>query len=74
MKSIKRSEMISKIQEYVIREVDSNKYNSECISETVLDIIEEAGMLPPFNQEAYEKDEHRSGDSESVIYRVWEKE
>jgi hypothetical protein len=73
---MKRSDLLAKIQEYL----DHNEHYEYCNSaESILEIIEEAGMLPPFVGEKIKKPckMFLSALTEDAIYSgecFWEKE
>lgn len=69
---MKRSEMISKINEYLDKQrTDSygEMYNNDSMGEEILELIEEMGMLPPFNNVVYYNSWRDGGTG-----NVWEKE
>lgn len=64
---MKRSEMIDEIQYYI------NECEGYVDSEVLLDIIEEHGMLPPFNYDSFYLDGDNAKRT-STLYYKWEDE
>ena len=65
---MKRSEMVTVIADVLIRN-EIEPY----VSATILDAMEEAGMLPPFNNHDFYNDGDKA-DEMRITYRTWEKE
>jgi hypothetical protein len=78
---MKRSEMVEKLYNYIIQ--TNTPYNRgykvlDCVNtrehaSSILSILEEAGMLPPFNNHDFHMDGDNA-DKNSVTYRTWEPE
>jgi hypothetical protein len=71
---MKRSEMVKKIAKYILNEIEQEymiEGNENVISSELLDLIEEAGMLPPLSKSKEKElwdDIYKHNDANPVLY------
>jgi len=70
---MKRSKMVNVIHENISIELKTTEEFNLKDCDKLLAILEEGGMLPPFNSWSFHTDGDNA-DENSVLYRTWEKE
>lgn len=71
---MKRSDMLMKLQSFFEYDILECAHDAAISATRVLDIIEEAGMLPPVQNPSLVEDTYNGGEKHGPALRVWDKE
>lgn len=72
---MKRSEMLNKLDDFLISE-GFHKAGSYDLANTILNLVEKAGMIPPLNETVYHHMDNsdRVAVNDALSYFTWESE